>query len=159
MRLGTNVVVALLASLGLLACGGARRDAQAPEANPWADYKGTYAPGGAQDEAPSETKPKSIAVAPAPPVEEEAPAKPTRGKPKKGAAAKPGKTTAASTESATAAPTPAAANPDDVKSMYGAEGSAPAAADDAAAAPAKKAPKKRAAGKKGGAKKAAPAKN
>lgn len=117
MRFGTNVVV-LLASIGLLACRGSQRDAQAPEVNPWADYKGTYAPGGAQDQAPSETKPKSIAVAPA-------------------AAANPGP----------------AANPDDAKSVYGAEGSTPAAANDTTA-PAKKAPKKRGAGKKGGPQKA-----
>ena len=37
-------VVTLLSSLALFACSGAsHRDAKGPEADPWADYKGTYA--------------------------------------------------------------------------------------------------------------------
>lgn len=37
-------VVALLTSIALFACGGAgHSDAKAPETDPWAGYKGTYA--------------------------------------------------------------------------------------------------------------------
>jgi hypothetical protein len=169
MRLGSKLVAALLASFGLLACSSSRahRDVNAPEADPWSDYKGTFAPGGPQDVQPSETKPKSIAsaasVAPEPAAAPAADEKPAKGgrKPKKGS--KPAKAAVAAAE-----PEPSAAPPsttttttaadtkppaDDAKSMYGIESSAPAPSTsdgEDAAAPAKKAPKKRAAGKKAG---------
>jgi hypothetical protein len=140
MRFGSNMVVALLASLALLACKGPQKEAQAPEANPWADYKGTYAPGGPQDEAPAETKPKSIAKAEEPPAA--AAPKPT----KKSASAKPGKRGAAAPSATVAAAEPESGS--DAKSMYGVESGA-AADPDTPAPPPKKTAKKR-----GGAKKA-----
>jgi hypothetical protein len=149
MRFGSNIVVALLASLALLACKGPRKEAQAPETNPWADYNGTYAPGGPQDEAPAEAKPKSIAQADEPPAAAAA-SKPT----KKSASAKPGKRGAAAPPA-----TVAAAEPDsgsDARSMYGVESGA-AAEPEAPAPPPKKTTKKRGAGKKArGKKKQAP---
>jgi hypothetical protein len=50
------ILLGLVASLVLAGCGGGNREAaKAPETNPWADYKGTYAGGAA--EAPSSAEP------------------------------------------------------------------------------------------------------
>jgi hypothetical protein len=45
MNVRTNIaLLSLLSSLSLVACAGAKGgEAQGPETNPWADYKGTYA--------------------------------------------------------------------------------------------------------------------
>jgi hypothetical protein len=53
MRFGSNVVTVLSAFVfvGLVACGGSKNEAKGPEANPWADYKGTYATVGTPHEA------------------------------------------------------------------------------------------------------------
>ena len=149
-------LLALLASLAVIACsacGGARTPANAPESDPWAGYKGTYAPGGSQTPEPtaSDTKPdakpdtRSVAAA-----DTKTDSKPSR-------------TTESKTASA-AEPKPKAAPkaaPNDAKAMYGiASDSKPEElTPDAAPAPAAKKPmKKRAgaiAGKKTVAKKAA----
>ena len=54
MRL-PSVIVGLLASLVLFGCSGPKSEAKAPETNPWADYKGTYA-GAAEPASAAETK-------------------------------------------------------------------------------------------------------
>lgn len=134
------IVAALIASLALFGCSGASKPAQAPESNPWADYKGTYAAGGAGDaptaapvkaeSKPTPEAPESKATAPEP--------KPKKGeKPKKVAKGEPKSEPKAEMK-------PDAAT--DAKAMYGLP-STEAKADDAAPGPApKKTTKKHAAG-------------
>lgn len=45
MSIRSNIVILLAAFAfsGLFACGATTNEAKGPEANPWADYKGTYA--------------------------------------------------------------------------------------------------------------------
>jgi hypothetical protein len=171
MRLGSNALFALLASVLLLSfttgCRGAQKQPQAPETNPWADYKGTYA----QDMPPATTKPKRIAQASsaAPKGDDEektdrpakvgAKPKPKKGN-KKGAAAAAATAPAEEPASTNSTPSTTAAeprpNPDDARSMYGLERD-PKPHDTAAQA--KKLSKKRTAGgKKGGGTKASAAK-
>jgi hypothetical protein len=58
MNVRTNIaLLSLLSSLSLIACAGAKgREAEGPETNPWADYKGTYAGTAEPREAKSEPK-------------------------------------------------------------------------------------------------------
>jgi hypothetical protein len=60
MQVRTNIaLLSLLSSLSLVACAGAKGpEAQGPETNPWADYKGTYA-GTAEPRAAKTAEPKS----------------------------------------------------------------------------------------------------
>ena len=68
-------VLATLVALGSFACGGGTKtEAKGPEANPWADYKGTYATAGTPHEA--KAKPEAAAKS-------EAPAAPKEAKPEK----------------------------------------------------------------------------
>jgi hypothetical protein len=86
MRL-LSITVGLLASLIVVGCGGGHKEAaKAPETNPWADYKGTYAAGGAETSSATVEKPTIADAKPA-----TADAKP-KAKPEE--------------ETATAAPTP-----------------------------------------------------
>jgi len=49
VRRSLLVPLAWVACVSLSACGGAKKDAvKAPETDPWSDYKGTYAAGGAE---------------------------------------------------------------------------------------------------------------
>jgi len=65
MRRSFEIVVGLLAALVLssaVGCGGGKHEpAKAPETNPWADYKGTYA-GAPETRSPEPVKPKSSAA-------------------------------------------------------------------------------------------------
>jgi hypothetical protein len=64
MGLRLNVVAVLL-SLSLFACGSRNRgDAAAPEGDPWAGYKGTYATASAGDAPSSSTPSRSSKKAP-----------------------------------------------------------------------------------------------
>lgn len=161
------MVLGLLASLALFACGS-KQEAKAPDANPWADYKGTYAAGvpDVVDAAPDAKKPKSsdrTGESKSADSKSTDSATTTSAEPKpKGGAKKPA-TSAADSRPASAEPKPkasaskASADGDDAKSMYGIESTADASADPRAADPKPKtAPKKRPAGKKAGAKKAPP---
>lgn len=142
MRPGSKavaVVFTLALALTCGACGGTKQAAQAPEANPWSDYKGTFAAG--VPETTPESKPASTS--------ETKPASTAESKPRLTAATKP-KSTAPSQASAVEAKPAAPAN--DAKAMYDMTGEAKP--DEAASAPTpKKAPKKRG-GKKSGGKKA-----
>jgi outer membrane biosynthesis protein TonB len=72
MAIRSNIVtlVSALAVSCLVACGGTAKEAKGPEANPWADYKGTYATSAAPREPKTEAA-KSEAPKEAPaPVEE-----------------------------------------------------------------------------------------
>ena len=69
-----TIVVALLASLGLFACGGAahkQQDAQSAE-NLWSGYKGTYATAGAAKSADAKPTPKKAEAKEAAAPQEEA---------------------------------------------------------------------------------------
>ena len=68
-------IAALLSSLVVVACGGAaKKDAKAPEGDPWAGYTGKYAePGTAKAETAKAEKPKAEKVAEK--VADKAPAK------------------------------------------------------------------------------------
>ena len=74
------VLVLVLSSLGLFACGGTKEEAQSA-ANPWADFKGTYsAPASAEqkaerDNAASSKKDSKAKSEPKEETKEEAPAK------------------------------------------------------------------------------------
>ena len=65
MRRTSEIVGLLFAVLALgsaLGCGGGKHEpAKAPETNPWADYKGTYA-GAPETRTPEPVKPKSGAT-------------------------------------------------------------------------------------------------
>jgi hypothetical protein len=64
MGLRLNVVAVLL-SVSLFACGSRNRgDAAAPEGDPWAGYKGTYATASAGDAPSSSTPSRSAKKAP-----------------------------------------------------------------------------------------------
>lgn len=75
-----SIIVTLLASSVLFACGGASQtEAKGPEANPWADYKGTYATGGEGHAKPANTEVAKAEVPVEAPVEakvDETPAPP-----------------------------------------------------------------------------------
>jgi hypothetical protein len=147
-------VLAAVVLLTCAACGGAKRQAAAPETNPWADYKGTYAPGGAAEAPVSAAEVKS-ATKDDKDDKDDKPAKTADAKPRKGS--KPGKTAKPSKATAEPAPAPApapkAAAANDATAMYDIP-TEPKADAPAADTPPKKTPKKRA-GRKG-AKKPAP---
>lgn len=54
-----SVVVVLLSSLGLIACGGAAKEPETGGRDPWADFKGTYSTPGASSEAKAEKAEKA----------------------------------------------------------------------------------------------------
>ena len=138
-----SYIVGLLASLALFGCSGAKHEVKAPETNPWADYKGTFAAGGSGAESTAEATPASTAEAKAA----------SSAKPKNAAEAKP-KSTAEAKPTSVAAPKPDG-TATDARAMYGV--ASDTNADEAAPQPTtKKTPKKRGAiaGKKAGAKKA-----
>ena len=149
-----SYIVGLLATLALAGCGAAK-PAQAPESNPWADYKGTYAPGGT-GEAPTAPEAKAT-PADSKPEAKSAPESKTASarepKPKKGA--KPKKLAEATPEAEPKRESKSEMKPDDAKSMYGVTSEAKA---DDAHEPAKKATKKHAATPKRATKKPATAK-
>ena len=145
-------LLALLASLAIVACsacGGTRTPAAAPESDPWAGYKGTYAPGGSGPEATAssaDSKPTTTTTT-------AADSKSSRAEAKTASAPEP-KPKAASKAAPSA--------PNDAKAMYGiaSDTKTDELTPDATEtkAPAKKTMKKRAgaiAGKKTVAKKAA----
>lgn len=145
-------ILGLLASLTLVACGGPKQQAKVVETNPWADYKGTYAPGAAatsgDDDGASGSK---TAHAERKPADSEA--RPARTDKKHGKEAKRARGADAGTGSASE---PKAAKPDassDVRAVYGADSGSSADPAGDAAPPAKKTTKKRA-----GARTKAPAK-
>lgn len=126
-------LAALALSLFAFACGGPKQVAEAPEANPWAEYKGTFAAG------VPETTPETKAASIAPPK----PAMVAEAKPKSAAAPAP---------PSTVEPKPSAAS--DARAMY--DMPTDSTTEEVTAEPApKKTPKKRGgAGKKAGGKKA-----
>ena len=154
----SSVLVALLVSLALYGCGGAKgAGAKAPEKDPWSDYKGTFATGVPSDteskaSKPQEAKP-AAKTADAKPAAKAADAKPAAktadAKPVKVAEAKPSKTAEPATSATTTAAT--GGTGEDARAMYGvpstpksSEGGAPAASKKVAAKKkpgAKKAPK------------------
>jgi hypothetical protein len=89
-------VVGLLGSLALFGCARGAREANAPEANPWADYKGTYATG--VPDRPSNLEPKSA---------------------QKASTAEKSEKVASASTSAAVIDTKPKATPTDAKSMYG----------------------------------------
>ncbi len=162
----TAFVFAVLASSSL-GCAGKHQEAKVAEADPWAGYKGTYAPGAADAQPSADEKPKTTAEADTKAdtkPEAKADAKP--GKKPKGKRGKKGAadaTAAADAPAADKADKPAdkpAADPNSATALYGDSGGAGAgsatttSAGDDTAAPTPKKPKKKAAKKK---KPAAPA--
>lgn len=67
MRLSPITAAFVLASFVIAGCGGGAKEAKAPETNPWADYKGTYAQAAEAPVAPTTTaadsKPAEVAAA------------------------------------------------------------------------------------------------
>lgn len=57
-------ILALVASVGLFACGGSAQtgDAKAPESDPWAGYTGKYTSPGASTPSPSRAKAKAAST-------------------------------------------------------------------------------------------------
>jgi hypothetical protein len=157
MRVCSTIVV-MLAALSLFGCA-AKQEAKAPETNPWAEYKGTWAPGGSQtiDEEPKPAKvaKKSEESKPEKAEKPEKADKPAKAEKADKPEPKPVKVAAAESKPAKIAdPKPTAKGggdlkPDDARSMYGVEVSQKAEEPaEETAAPAKT-PKKRG-GKKGG---------
>ena len=159
-----SIVFGVLVSSMSLGCAGKHQEAKVAEADPWAGYKGTYAPGAADpppsadDKSTKTTAEADTKAEPKPDATDTKPGKkPKRKRGKKGAA----DATASADPPAAAPDKPAAAGPDpnSVSALYGDSGGAgtattTSATDDTAAAPAPKKPKKKAAKKK---KPAAPA--
>jgi len=50
-------------SLGSIGCAGKHQEAKVAESDPWAGYKGTYAPGAADPPPSADDKPKTTAEA------------------------------------------------------------------------------------------------
>ncbi len=133
-----SYIAALAGALALFGCSGGAKPAQAPESNPWADYKGTFASGGSQaTDADAKTPAPESKSAATESKTAKGDAKPKKGdaKPKKSADAKP---RAELKPEATAT---------DAKAMYGTP--TETKPDDSAADPAAKKTTKRAAGKPG----------
>ena len=67
MRSSSITAAFVLASLVIAGCGGGSKEAKAPEANPWADYKGTYATAAetpvALTTSAADSKPAEVAAA------------------------------------------------------------------------------------------------
>ena len=166
-------IFAVVASLAMFGCAGTKHEAKAVETNPWADFKGTYAPGAP---ATVETKPvaaaaKSSSSSNSSSSSAESKTASAETKPSKtGKAVKP-TTSAAESKPATAEPKAIPEAPkaevktavvkpvlaaSDPRSLYGVDATASAKPDDddAELVPVPKATKKRGAGKKAGAKKA-----
>jgi hypothetical protein len=157
-------ILALVTSLAMFGCAGTKQDAKAVETNPWADFKGTYAPGAP---ATVETKPSTTAAKSSSSSAESKTAS-AEPKPSKTSKAVKPTTSAAESRPATAEPkaiaevkTSAELKPvlaaSDPRSLYGVDATASAAKpddDDGEVAPVAKAPKKRGATRKAGAKKA-----
>jgi len=75
VRLNVVKLLAFSALLACAACGSTKSggEAKGPEANPWADYKGTYATAGSGSSSSSKAKAKTeVAAAEAPKSEEPA---------------------------------------------------------------------------------------
>jgi hypothetical protein len=153
----TAIVFAVFASSSL-GCAAKHQEAKVAEADPWAGYKGTYAPGAAEPPPSADDKPKTTAEADTkaePKPEAKADAKP--GKKPKGKRGKKGAADATAAADPPASDKPAV-DPNSASALYGDSGGAGSAtttsATDDTAAPAPKKPKKKAAKKK---KPAAPA--
>jgi hypothetical protein len=110
-------ILALVASLGMFACGGSAQtgEAKAPESDPWAGYTGKYtSPGASTPSSPSKAKRAAAEAPPADDAESGSDAKALYGSPSESAeapkaAAK--KTSKAAKKTAKAAPKKAAKKP------------------------------------------------
>ena len=94
MRSSSITAAFVLASLVIAGCGGGAKEAKAPEANPWADYKGTYATAAEKPVAlttsAADSKPAEVAAAKLDGSAASPPAAPRKGTGAKKAASKPG---------------------------------------------------------------------
>jgi hypothetical protein len=138
-RLLPLVVLAVLVALGSTGCGGKHQEAKVAESDPWAGYKGTYAPGAADPPASADDKPATKATTAA---DTNTDAKPGK-KPKGGKRGKKGAAADAASDTPAAAPDKPVSAPDSSSpsALYG-DGTAAAtttgaATDDTTAAPKK----------------------
>lgn len=143
-----SILFTLITALALFGCSGKKLEAKAPEKDPWADYKGTYASGSPAPDAKSGGDKTEKTASTKSADTADADAKPTKkgSKPKKGAAPSEPKTAAADSSAPSADP--------DARSMYNETSGKP---EDTStdAAPKKVAKKRAGGGKKAGGKKAA----